>query len=143
VSVADHYTYRVHWSAEDREFAGTVAELPSVSWLAEDRTEALAGVQRVVADIVAEMPASGEEPPRAIADGHWEVHLHLAIRAAERNRSQPCCQSDGWPPRCPCRGAGRFVERAGVVAARRPAAAQRGDPAAKMWPSPWRSGGGR
>ena len=53
MSVADHYTYRVHWSAEDAEYVGTVAELPSVSWLAEDRMEAFVGVQRIVEEIVA------------------------------------------------------------------------------------------
>jgi hypothetical protein len=36
VSVAEHYTYRVAWSAEDESFVGTVAELPSLSWLAEN-----------------------------------------------------------------------------------------------------------
>ena len=29
-----HYTYRVAWSAEDGEFVATVAEFPSLSWLA-------------------------------------------------------------------------------------------------------------
>ena len=97
VSVADHYTYRVHWSAEDGEYVGTVAELPSVSWLAEDRMEAFVGVQRIVEEIVAEMLAAGEEPPVAIADKHYsgkfqvrvpeEVHRRLAIRAAEQGVS--------------------------------------------------------
>jgi hypothetical protein len=44
VSAADHYTYRVHWSEEDEEHVGTVAELPSVSWLAPDRMEAFVGI---------------------------------------------------------------------------------------------------
>jgi predicted HicB family RNase H-like nuclease len=93
VSVADHYAYRVHWSAEDGGYVGTVAELPSVSWLAENRMEAFVGVQR----IVEEMLASGEEPPGAIADKHYsgkfqvrvpeEVHRRLAIRAAEQDVS--------------------------------------------------------
>jgi hypothetical protein len=43
VSAADHHTYRVHWSAEDEEYVGTVAELPSVSWLDPDRMEAFTG----------------------------------------------------------------------------------------------------
>ena len=29
MNVADHYTYRVRWSAEDGEYVATVAELPS------------------------------------------------------------------------------------------------------------------
>ncbi|WP_239175669.1 type II toxin-antitoxin system HicB family antitoxin, partial [Actinoplanes cyaneus] len=97
VSVADHYTYRVRWSAEDGEYVGTVAELPSVSWLAEDRLEAFIGIQRVAEEIVADMEASGETPPVAIADRSYsgkfqvrvpeEVHRRLAIRAAEQGVS--------------------------------------------------------
>ena len=97
MSVADHYTYRVHWSAEDGEYVGTVAELPSVSWLAEDRLEAFLGIQRVAEEIVADMEAGGETPPVAIADRHYsgkfqvrvpeEVHRRLAVRAAEQGVS--------------------------------------------------------
>ena len=97
MSVADHYTYRVHWSQDDGEYVGTVAELPSVSWLAEDRMEAFIGIQRVAEEIVADMEASGETPPAAIADRHYsgkfqvrvpeEVHRRLAIRAAEQGVS--------------------------------------------------------
>ena len=29
----DHYTYRVTWSGEDREYVGLCAEFPSLSWL--------------------------------------------------------------------------------------------------------------
>lgn len=32
---ADHYTYRVTWSAEDGEHVGLCAEFPSLSWLAK------------------------------------------------------------------------------------------------------------
>lgn len=60
MSGADHYTYRVRWSAEDEAYLGTVAELPSLSWLADDRTEAFEGIQRLVADVVEDMLASGE-----------------------------------------------------------------------------------
>ena len=60
--MADHYTYRVTWSAEDDEFVGLCAELPSLSWLAPTHEEALAGIQQVVADCVADMEANGEPP---------------------------------------------------------------------------------
>lgn len=59
MSVADHYTYRVHWSAEDGEYVGTVAELPSVSWLAADPSAAFAGIQQAAADVVAEAMITG------------------------------------------------------------------------------------
>jgi len=34
---ATHYTYRVAWSVEDGEHVATVAEFPSLSWLAPTR----------------------------------------------------------------------------------------------------------
>jgi len=51
---AEHYKYRVHWSPEDDLDVGTVAELPSLSWLAEDEADALARVQRVALRRVAD-----------------------------------------------------------------------------------------
>ena len=72
MNVADHYTYRVRWSAEDGEYIGTVAELPSVSWLADNEAEALAGIRRIAATIVAEMHASGEEPPAGRYSNEYE-----------------------------------------------------------------------
>lgn len=45
---ATHYTYRVAWSVEDGEHVATVAEFPSLSWLAPTPVEALAGLANVV-----------------------------------------------------------------------------------------------
>jgi predicted HicB family RNase H-like nuclease len=97
MNVADHYTYRVRWSAEDGEYVGTVAELPSLSWLAADRAEAFAGIQKLTADIVADMLADGETPPEAIADRTYsgkfvvrvppELHRQLVIEAADQHVS--------------------------------------------------------
>jgi predicted HicB family RNase H-like nuclease len=97
VTSTDHYTYRVHWSAEDQEYVGTVAELPSLSWLAADRMEAFLGIQRLAAEAVADMVSSGEQPPDAIADRQYsgrfvvrvpaEVHRRLALEAAEQQVS--------------------------------------------------------
>ena len=38
---AERYAYRVVWSEEDGEYVGTVAELPSLSWLAGNPQEGL------------------------------------------------------------------------------------------------------
>jgi hypothetical protein len=57
---ATHYTYRVAWSAEDDEHVATVAEFPSLSWLAPDPQEALGGLVDLVRDVVDDMAASGE-----------------------------------------------------------------------------------
>lgn len=97
MNVADHYTYRVRWSAEDGEYVGTVAELPSLSWLAAERAEAFVGIQQLTADVVTDMLADGETPPDAIADRTYsgkfvvrvppELHRQLVIEAADQHVS--------------------------------------------------------
>lgn len=93
----EHYTYRVRWSAEDAAFVGTVAELPSLSWVAEKQDEAFVGIRSLVEDILEDMLASGETPPVAIGDRTYsgkflvrvppELHRKLALEAAEQNVS--------------------------------------------------------
>ena len=93
----DHYTYRVTWSADDGEFVGLVAELPSLSWLHSDQIEALRGIRQLVQDVVADMESSGETVPEPFAERPYsgefklrippELHRALAIKAAEENVS--------------------------------------------------------
>ncbi len=93
----NHYTYRVTWSAEDNEHVGLCAEFPSLSWLAATPEKALAGIRRVVAEVVAEMTASGEAVPEALAEKKYSgrfmvripslVHRTLATEAAEQGVS--------------------------------------------------------
>ena len=45
-----HYTYRVAWSPEDDGFVATVAEFPSLSWLAPSQFAALEGPQDLLTD---------------------------------------------------------------------------------------------
>ncbi|AIY01935.1 hypothetical protein ART_2336 [Arthrobacter sp. PAMC 25486] len=97
MSHEDHYTYRVRWSGEDGEFVGTVAELPSLSWLDADRALAFQGIQDRVGEVVADMLSAGETPPAAIADREYsgkfmirvppEVHRRLVLEAAEQDVS--------------------------------------------------------
>jgi len=44
------------------------AEFPSLSWLVKTPEAALKGIQKVVADVVTDMLASGESVP---ASRHW------------------------------------------------------------------------
>lgn len=93
----DHYTYRVTWSPEDGEHVGLCAESPSLSWLARTPEAALKGIRQVVAEAVADMEASGETVPAALAEKHYsgefrvrippEVHRALAMQAAEQGVS--------------------------------------------------------
>jgi predicted HicB family RNase H-like nuclease len=89
----DRYTYRVTWSEEDGEYVGLCAEFPGLSWLAASPEEALQGIRGILAEIVTDMQASGEEIPQPIAtrpfSGRFmvrippEQHRRLALEAAE------------------------------------------------------------
>ena len=57
----DRYTYTVIWSQEDEEFVGLCAEFPSLSWLEPTRAEACSGIRSLVADVVDDMIANGEQ----------------------------------------------------------------------------------
>ena len=93
----DQYTYRVTWSAEDGEHVGLCAEFPSLSWLAKTPEAALKGVRRVVAEVVADLQATGEDIPVPLAEKHYsgefrvrippQVHRALATEAAEQGVS--------------------------------------------------------
>jgi predicted HicB family RNase H-like nuclease len=97
MNIWDRYTYRIHWSAEDQEFVATVAEFPSLSWVASSPAEALNGVIDVAKEVVTDMQTSGENIPIPIGErdysGHFvvrippEEHRQLAIAAAEQGVS--------------------------------------------------------
>ncbi|WFE59296.1 type II toxin-antitoxin system HicB family antitoxin [Micromonospora sp. WMMD712] len=92
-----HYTYRVTWSAEDREFVATCAEYPSLSWLASSQIEALQGLQDLLREVIADLAEQGEQVPQPIADRSYSgkfnlrvgesLHRELAIQAAEDGMS--------------------------------------------------------
>ncbi len=97
LGMADHYTYRVTWSAEDGEHLGLCAEFPSLSWLAPSPGEALSGIRELVSGVLVDMRANGESPPEPLADRIYsgrfmvrvppETHRELAIEAAEERVS--------------------------------------------------------
>jgi len=92
-----HYTYRVTWSTEDGEHVATCAEFPSLSWLANTPEAALKGMQKVVADVVADLQAGGEAVPQPLAEKHYsgefrvrippQLHRALALTATEEGVS--------------------------------------------------------
>jgi len=93
----DHYTYRVSWSPEDGEYLGLCVEFPSLSWLAHAPESALAGIRRLVAEVIQDLQNNAEPIPQALADKHYSgefrvripPHLHrmLALEAAEQGVS--------------------------------------------------------
>ena len=92
-----HYTYRAEWSAEDGEYVGLCAEFPSLSWLAPSAHEAIAGVEKLVGEVVADMTANGEAVPEPLSERRYngkvfirttpDLHRRLTIEAAEQGVS--------------------------------------------------------
>jgi predicted RNase H-like HicB family nuclease len=92
-----HYTYRVAWSAEDREHVATVVEFPSLSWLAPTPVEALNGLTDLVRDVVADLAANEEPIPQPLSERTYsgrflvrvptDLHRRLATEAAEQHIS--------------------------------------------------------
>ncbi len=88
-----HYSYRVQWSQEDDMNVGLVSEFPSLSWLASSPVEALRGIERLVAEVVEDMAASGEVVPQPFSERDFsgkfmvrtspQVHRDLTRTAAE------------------------------------------------------------
>lgn len=97
MTAAEKYTYRVRYSAEDGEYVATVAELPSLSWLAATPAAALEGALTLVADVLADLEQAGEPVPEPLAERDYsgkfvvrippEAHRRLAIEAAEQHVS--------------------------------------------------------
>lgn len=93
----NHYTYRVSWSPEDGEHVATCAEFPSLSWLAKTPEAALAGIRKVVAEVVADLQASNEPVPQPLSEKNYsgefrvrippQLHRSLALEAAEQGVS--------------------------------------------------------
>ena len=94
---ADRYTYRLAWSAADEEFVATVVEFPSLSWIADTREAALAGLTSVVEEVLQDMLAQGEEIPAPWDERTFsgkfnlrlgpDLHKKVALEAAERHES--------------------------------------------------------
>jgi predicted HicB family RNase H-like nuclease len=92
-----HYTYRVAWSPDDGEYVGTCLEFPSLSWVAKSSRAALGGIERVVADVVADLEGNEEPVPEPLAERPYsgtfnvripgELHRRLATEAAEQGIS--------------------------------------------------------
>ena len=95
--MTDVYTYRVTWSPEDEEFVGQCVEFPSLSYLHEDRMEAMQGITELVGEVVKDMEQNGEKVPEPIAaksySGKFMVrvppatHRRLSVEAAEEGVS--------------------------------------------------------
>jgi len=93
----EKYTYRVMWSEEDQEYIGLCTEFPSLSWLAGAQGDALSGITKLVADVLADMIKRKEAVPEPLSLREFkgkialrvppEQHRELAMEAAEQGVS--------------------------------------------------------
>jgi predicted HicB family RNase H-like nuclease len=93
----DNYTYRAEWSPDSGEYVGMCIEFPSRYSRALTPHEAIEGVQRVIAEEVADLVACGAEPPPSITDRRYsgrfvvrtspQLHARLMVDAAEQGVS--------------------------------------------------------
>ncbi len=93
----NHYTYRITWSDEDREYVGLCAEFPSLSWLAKTPEAALRGIRKVVDRVVEDLRNNKEPVPEPLAHRKFSgkfmvrvpsyIHRALAIQASEEGVS--------------------------------------------------------
>jgi predicted HicB family RNase H-like nuclease len=100
----DRYTYRVTWSEEDQEYVGLCVEFPSLSWLDGNPEAALAGIRKMVANVIKDMKGSKETPPEPISSKRFsgkfmvrippELHRKLVLEAQEEGISLNRLASD-------------------------------------------------
>ncbi len=93
----EHYTYRVVWSEEDKEYVGLCAEFPSLSHLDTSHLDAMQGILDLVQGVVEDMDSNGEMIPAPFSEKHYsgkfqvrippEQHRNLAMIASEQGIS--------------------------------------------------------
>ena len=96
-SLADRFSYSVGWSEDDEGFVATVAEFPSLSWIAEDRRTAEDGLVALVTDVLDDMGQSGEPTPEPFGQRKFSgkfnlrlpvgLHRELALKAEREQQS--------------------------------------------------------
>jgi predicted HicB family RNase H-like nuclease len=94
---ADHYTYRIAWSAADNEYVATAVEFPSLTWLDSTREKALSGLTSVIEEVLRDMIEQGEDIPVPWDEREFsgkfnlrlgaDLHKKIALEAAERRES--------------------------------------------------------
>jgi predicted RNase H-like HicB family nuclease len=96
-SIAEKYTYRVEWSAENNAHIAGCIEFPSLFAHGKTTQEALLEIEKVVTETIKWMKEDGEEIPEPIGLKVYterltirlpkEVHKKIAIKSAEEGTS--------------------------------------------------------
>ena len=92
-----NYTYRAEWDPERSEYIARCLEFPGRYAEAFTAHEAVAALETVIADAVAEMAEFGQTPPDSLTDHRYSgrflirtsrtLHARLTVEAAEQRVS--------------------------------------------------------
>jgi predicted HicB family RNase H-like nuclease len=94
----NHYTYRAEWSPEHDEYLGRCVEIPDLlPWSAPTAPEAIAGMERIVAQHVRGVTENAGTAPSSLTERRYSgkflvrtstaLHKELSIQAAEERVS--------------------------------------------------------
>lgn len=91
------YTYRAQWSAEDRWYQGLCLEFPNLQAHADTAHDAIAAVEKMVAEEVALIRSADDTPPPSLTDHKYSgkflvrvspsLHARLVVEATEQGVS--------------------------------------------------------
>ncbi|MFG1931068.1 type II toxin-antitoxin system HicB family antitoxin [Mycobacterium sp. NPDC048908] len=92
-----NYTYRAEWSPDSDEYVAVCLEFPSRYSRAQTAHQAIEGIQKVIAEEVADLEERGLEPPPSLTDRRYsgkfvvhtspELHGRLMVDAHEQGVS--------------------------------------------------------
>ena len=102
-----NYTYRAEWDPERREYFARCLEFPGLGAEAFTAHEAIAALETVVTEALAEMAEFGQTPPDSLTDhrysGRFLVRtsrmLHARLMVEPPNRA--CRLTSGWSASSP------------------------------------------
>lgn len=91
------YTYRAQWMPDDRWYLGLCLEFPNLSANGLTAHEAIAAVEKKVAEELALIQAADDTPPQSLTDHRYSgrflarlppaLHAKLSVEAAEQGVS--------------------------------------------------------
>jgi predicted HicB family RNase H-like nuclease len=97
IAVMENYTYRAEWSPDSGTYVAMCLEFPSRYSRAPTAHEAIEGIQKVIAEEVADLIDCGMEPPPSLTDRRYsgrfvvrtsaELHSRLMVDANEQGVS--------------------------------------------------------
>jgi len=62
--VSEYYTYETRWHEPYKEFVGTCAEIPHISFLAQTHADAMIGIRDIAKQVIIGMIEAGETLPK-------------------------------------------------------------------------------